>query len=371
MSPRMLFRSVGLSLLLGALAGVVVAQQEPPAQPTQPSPNQAQAKAVAREFEPADPGKPLECRISGPFTHGNLSVFLLHGPDRVQLKKYLTLPEALEKKLFVIHETQNVNRLEMENLSADAEVIILSGDLLKGGQQDRIAQFDLIVPPKSGKVPLPAYCVERTAPRWMSKLTEDNKSFKDSPGQVFSNSQKLAGRYYMSQGKVWDEVFKGQGALSTNAGVNVQAKESDSSLALTLKVKEVVEASNKYLKALAPILDGKTDVVGYAYAINGKMYAADVFGSNALFRKVWPRLIQANSIEAFADLQKDKKFAAATEQSVRDFLKNADEAKAKGRNLDQGLREILSDNDKARVLRFETHDPQQKGSFLRRNYLAY
>ena len=58
-------------------------------------------------------------RLSGPFTHDNLSVFLIHGEDRLQSKNFLTLPEALDQKKFVIHETQSVNELTMENLSAD------------------------------------------------------------------------------------------------------------------------------------------------------------------------------------------------------------------------------------------------------------
>jgi hypothetical protein len=90
-----------------------------------------------------------------------------------------------------------------------------------------------------------------------------------------------------------------------------------------------------------------------------------------LFRKVWPRLLLANALEAFADLHKEKKFEPATVKAVEEFLKAADEAKAKGRALDQGLREILSDNERARILRIETQVPQQKGTFLRRNYLAY
>src|SRR5262245_23637496 len=84
--------------------------------------------------------------LSGPQTHDNLTVFLVHGPDELKGRKFLMLADALAQKKFVIHETQKVNDLTMENLS-DTEVIILSGDILKGGQQDRIAQYDQVVPP--------------------------------------------------------------------------------------------------------------------------------------------------------------------------------------------------------------------------------
>jgi hypothetical protein len=328
---------------------------------------------VAPNLTAADAGKPLQVTITGPFTHDNLSIFLLHGPDQVALKKYVMLAEAIEKKLFVIHETQSVNELSMENLSPDTEVILLSGDILKGGQQDRIAQFDLIVPPKSGKIPLPAYCVERTAARWMSPIDASNGTFKASPGQVVSSSCRLAGRYYKDQGGVWQSVIESQEKLSKNVMKDARAKESDSSLALSLKIKEVTDAGDKYVKTLQPALGEAKDVVGYAYAINGKVYAADVFGSSELFRKVWPRLIEANAIEAVSDLEKDKKFEPVTVAKVEAFLRAADAAKAQSRDLDDGkkLREVISNDEKERVLRFETKEAGEKGSFLRRNYLKY
>src|SRR6185437_14029043 len=99
-------------------------------------------------------------RISGPYTEGNLTIFLLHGKDAIPDKKYLTLAEALEQKKAVVHETKNVNEVSVENLSADADLYLEAGDIIKGGQQDRIISMDLIIKPKSGKVPLPCFCVE-------------------------------------------------------------------------------------------------------------------------------------------------------------------------------------------------------------------
>jgi hypothetical protein len=40
------------------------------------------------------------------------------------------------------------------------------------------------------------------------------------------------------------------------------------------------------------------DVLGYAYAINGKIHGVDVFGSRDVFAKAWPRLLRAHAIEA-------------------------------------------------------------------------
>ncbi len=289
--------------------------------------------------------------LSGPYTHDNLTVFLVHGPDRLKGHQFYLLADALAQKKFVIHETQKVNDLTMENLS-DTEVIILAGDILKGGQQDRIAQYDQIVPPKSGKLPLRVFCVERTASRWMKPLTDQDKTFTASPGQICTNDLRLACRKEANQSEVWRDVMQAQEKLSKNAHVDVRDRKSDSSLALSLQVKEVLANIERYVAKLSPAPDGKADVVGFVYAINGKIYGSDVYGSPALFRRVWPRLVRASATEAFADLQKGKRFTAAGPEAFRAFLEAADKGKVTARDDSKGLRQTT--NEAARVTQFQT-----------------
>src|SRR5262245_32425628 len=47
--------------------------------------------------------------VSGPYSHKNLTIFLLHGADQRQDKTPLTLQEAMERKIVVVHETGDVN----------------------------------------------------------------------------------------------------------------------------------------------------------------------------------------------------------------------------------------------------------------------
>src|SRR5262249_21203056 len=196
----------------------------------------------------------------GPFTHNNLTICLIHGEDKLKNLKFLLLADALQQKKFIIYETQKVNELAMENTS-DQPVVILSGDILKGGQQDRIAQFDQIVPPKSGKIPLNVFCVERTASRWMKPLTDADKTFTASPGQLCTNDLRLANRSGKDQSGVWAGCARTQDKLTANAKVQVKVKESDSSLALSLEVKEVEAAVNEYVSKLSGLLKDKKDVV--------------------------------------------------------------------------------------------------------------
>ncbi len=65
----------------------------------------------------------------------------------------MPLQEALQKKKLKITERPNggsVNNLTIENISSDT-IIIICGDVIKGGQQDRIVQKDIVLTPKTGK----------------------------------------------------------------------------------------------------------------------------------------------------------------------------------------------------------------------------
>ena len=59
----------------------------------------------------------VDYRVSSPYTYKNLSIFLLHGKDQNKKSNMMTLQEAMERKLFVVYETSEVNELEVENLS--------------------------------------------------------------------------------------------------------------------------------------------------------------------------------------------------------------------------------------------------------------
>src|SRR5207237_1776257 len=94
--------------------------------------------AGAAEVSPAPATRPAlaDCKLSGPYTHGNLAVFLIHGPDKLKNREFLTLEEGIAKKVVIVHETSNVNELAIEN-TGDTDVYVQSGDIVKGGKQDR------------------------------------------------------------------------------------------------------------------------------------------------------------------------------------------------------------------------------------------
>src|SRR5436853_3080954 len=142
-------------------------------------------------------------RLEGPFTQGNLTVFLIHGKDKIKGQVFLTLQEALVQKKVIVRETRSVNELSIENISAQ-EVYVQSGDIVKGGQQDRMMAVDLILPPRSGRIPIAAFSVENG--RWSQRGNEAAAVFNSSSNSVASREVKLAAKMKESQGEVWKGV---------------------------------------------------------------------------------------------------------------------------------------------------------------------
>jgi ARG/rhodanese/phosphatase superfamily protein len=109
------------------------------------------------------------------------------------------------------------------------------------------------------------------------------------------------------------------------------------------------------------------DAIGYVMAINGKVVCADVYASRELFLKLWPKMVKACAVEAFSELQKDKKFTPATAEAVKAFLADSEKGKAKNEDINKRVR-LTTVDSKDNVL-FETRDNDQPSAVLHKNYL--
>lgn len=255
--------------------------------------------------------------VAAPLAHENLSVYFVAGPDTVGDARVMTLQEALERKLAVVHETSDVNTLAVENRSPDCELFIQSGDIVKGGQQDRVIATDMLLPPGSGRVPLPAHCVEQG--RWTNRGTEDAKQFHSSANFAAGKDLKYAnasGR----QSAVWQTVSDNQGKLRMNVAGNVTENASPTSFQLTLESPAVKAKVAEYEAALKAAGEERANVVGVVFVVNGQITGAEVYGSNALFRKAWPKLLNAAAAEAVAEHTDKPTTARPTPQAVERFL---------------------------------------------------
>lgn len=292
----------------------------------------ARGAAVAESAGPA----PEVGGLSGPHAHGELQIWLVHGPDQHRPgRPLLPLAEALAQGVAVVHETGDVNELAIENVGKDANVFVQSGDIVQGGKQDRTIGVDLVLAPRSGRVPLPSFCVEHG--RWSarggvtaggrmaqqfetfqqigqvaqvdsqgaapagSSAARSSGFFLSSSNSVATKEMKRAVLVDADQQRVWSRVADTQASLAANLGVPVQDAGSPSSLELTLESKAVKEAIASKVAALQGVVDGKPDTIGCVVVIGGRLDHADVYGSHALFVALWPKLLRAAATAAVAD----------------------------------------------------------------------
>ncbi len=342
-----------LSCAAAACAALVFSQAEPAAADG----NEVAAKAAAGNY-----------RLSGPFAHENLAIYLVHGAP-VGGPVPLTLQEALETGSFKVYETNDVNQLAVQNLGADP-VFIQSGDIVKGGQQDRVLTVSLVLPPKSGRVSIGAFCVEQG--RWAARGQERADSFSSAAEALPSREAKLAikapkpaANIGSRQHEVWRGVADMQGKLEKSLGTSVAAEASPSSLQLALEHEKLQRSRAAYFDALHRIATREPDVVGYVFAINGRVNSADVYPSNGLFLKMWPKLLKASAAEAIGEID-GHRAGPPPLRLVEDFLQTAERGRARRDKVSRHAE--LETREAAESYLFESRSAG--GHWVHRNYLA-
>lgn len=304
-------------------------------------------------------------RISAPYTYKNLTIFLIHGKDQTSKKNLVTLQEALKMGIFKVYETSDVNELTVENVSKTYDVFIQSGDIVKGGKQDRVLAISIIIPARSGRVSIEAFCVE--SGRWEQRQGEDAKQFSSSEERIVSKELKVAANATRSQQEVWSRVAEAQKKLSESVGTDVTRNASGTSLQLALENRKVTATADEYVRKLSGMTSGKSDVIGYAFAINGQINSADIYVSNHLFAKLWPRMLRAAAIEAVAEGTSAGAANAPAPRpaSIEAFISEAEKGRANERATSGKSKVITRENKDSAV--FEARD--KADLVVHRNYV--
>ena len=323
--------------------------------------------------------------ISDAQTHDNLSVYFIRGtsaPGPVPL----TLQEALSKGSVHVLETGTVNELKIENTGSE-DVFIQAGDIVKGGRQDRVLSMSFVLPPKSGEVPIAAFCVEHG--RWSARGAESTTAFASASEAMPSMKAKRAmaepapeftelllggdpeGKNYLRsarQSRVWDSVAETQSQLTASLNAPVAADASASSLQLSLENEKLKETQAAYVKALQDAGEREDDIVGYVVAINGRIASADVYPSNGLFRKMWPKQLAAAATEAISVKgDGDASVPVPSPQAAKEFLVAAEAGSAgKEEVVSPFARREVRDAEKAFLVEARRGD----GAVVLRSYLA-
>jgi hypothetical protein len=169
---------------------------------------------------------------------------------------------------------------------------------------------------------------------------------------------------------VWQKVGEAQHKLSASTEVSVQSPVSESSLQLSLENAKVRARAGRYIRALSDVVEGKPDVIGYAFAVNGRVSSADVYASGALFRKLWPKLLKASAVEAVAEMPSyDRKAAApVSADSFKELFADAERGSEEAQEVTKRTHMLKREGE--RGIFFETRDMAHNGAWVHRNYLA-
>lgn len=222
---------------------------------------------------------------------------------------------ARQQQVALTSDNASVNQLALINRSGK-KLLLLSGEVIVGGKQDRIVEEDRIVPAVSVPVSLNVFCVEHG--RWSARSgggvassnsrTQTHGSRTEVASPVAANSftslgaishpkLRAAAQDKKQQGEVWKEVSANNTRLGTSNGTDTYQEVYTSG--------KVGAQMGDYVSALArEVLT--PDTVGVVIARNGELVWADCFASPALFAKYWPKLLKSYVVDALGDQRSDK-----------------------------------------------------------------
>jgi hypothetical protein len=214
-----------------------------------------------------------------------------------------------------LYQGAEVNRLVLVNNSKHP-LILLAGEVVTGGKQDRVVGKDRIVPAESDPVDLSVFCVEHG--RWIETSTK----FDTHASVMLQPSVRMKAMADQDQQKVWDEVGRSRSEMSVAvaaAAPTVSGGGGGSGGAGTYHIREL-EDTTSYAKArenkavkqqvesiTEPIQKSYESVikqlrnqnaVGVVVAVKGHIVWADMFASSALLAKYWPKLLDSYATEA-------------------------------------------------------------------------
>jgi len=251
-------------------------------------------------------------KLLAPITFRQLALFPIVQTAAAVVDKtqYLTLTEGLKQKVVTVAELPgggSVNTLLVTNKSL-RPLLILGGEVVLGGQQDRILGQDTIVPAHE-EMRVQVFCVEHG--RWSG-----GRQFSAAQGMA-DTKMRVRAKYRADQSQVWAEVAKKNAAHG--------AKPSTGTYRNLATGDEGKKTLDPYRAAVGGALDKlpeKGKVVGVVAAVNGRVTSVELFGKPELFAAYRDKLLDSIYMGA-ADSPVDDKAAAPKPADVGAFLKKA------------------------------------------------
>ncbi|HEY6947023.1 MAG TPA: DUF6569 family protein [Candidatus Acidoferrum sp.] len=288
-----------------------------------------------------------EWRLLDPVTYENISIFPVAASYGQDTSAFLTLEEGLASGQVVVRERgseemvrgrdgrpvyipqptgASVNQLVLVNRSK-RPLLLLAGELVSGGKQDRIIGKDRIVPVGAPPLPLDVFCVEHG--RWTG-----SSQFAAALTIVHPSVREQAA-VNQNQSDVWDAVRSGtmakaapaapaprishqdlQSAIAGNAHTEAYEKIYQSS-AVGVSIDDFVAEMQRRFANATSGLKGER-VVGVVVAYGGEVAWSDIFASGDLFDHYWHKLLRSYAVEAMA---RPTVRAVASREGASEFLR--------------------------------------------------
>jgi hypothetical protein len=307
------------------------------------------------------PGKPSgDWRLLEPVTYENLTVFPVVSSNDRDTNVFLTLDEGLASGEVVVREQgsegmarnrdgrdgiirpsystgASVNQLVLINRSK-RPLLLLAGELVTGGKQDRVIGKDRLVPVGADPLPLDVFCVEHG--RWSAGTT-----FTDAKTIVHPSVREQAA-VESDQAKVWSAVRGGTTAQAevsaASPAMNVpppaaprlagptisRTITSDApteSYQIIYESRAVRNSADNYVEEIQRRFARATSglkgerVVGVVIAYGGEVAWSDIFASSDLFHQYWSKLLRSYVVEALA---RPGYREVASRDDASEFLRN-------------------------------------------------
>ena len=284
----------------------------------------------AEAHQPPPPRSEGDWRLLDPVTYENISVFPVVSSNGQDTSPFLTLEEGLSTGEVLVREQgpeglvrgrdgrsvyvpqtgagASVNQLVLINRSR-RPLLLLAGELVSGGKQDRIIGKDRIIPTGAPPLPLSVFCVEHGRWTGVSQFSAANTIVHPSVRERAAVDQK--------QKEVWEAVRSGttakappaapaprmsmqdiQGAIDTDGRTEAYEKIYQSR-AVGVSIDDFVEEVRARFARATSGLKGER-VVGVVVAYGGEVAWSDIFASGDLFDHYWNKLLRSYAVEALA-----------------------------------------------------------------------
>jgi hypothetical protein len=302
----------------------------------------------AEAHQPPPPRSEGDWRLLDPVTYENISVFPVVSSNSQDTSAFLTLEEGLSTGEVLVREQgseglvrgrdgrpvyvpqtntgASVNQLVLINRSR-RPLLLLAGELVSGGKQDRVIGKDRIIPAGAPPLPLSVFCVEHGRWTGVSQFSAANTIVHPSVRERAAVDQK--------QNEVWDAVRSGttskaaptapaarmsmqdiQGAIDTNGRTEAYEKIYQSR-AVGVSIDDFVEEVRaRFARATSGLKDER--IVGVVVAYGSEVAWSDIFASGDLFDHYWNKLLRSYAVEALA---RPTYRAVASRDNANSFLR--------------------------------------------------